>query len=152
MNIGPNITKTWDGLEVSTVPPYGMAVIVFKIVEERILYLILRRSWKKRNESWEWGPPGGARIPGESIEACMKRELYEETGLNLNAKLTHIGDKSWYVYYLAIGINEKIILSKEHDDYLWVPLEEAIERCSPAIVKWQIQKVDEIIAKRYMQR
>ncbi|MDX5981879.1 NUDIX hydrolase [Exiguobacterium profundum] len=37
-----------------------------------------------RKDTKEWGLPGGAMEPGETIEQTAKRELYEETGLSSN--------------------------------------------------------------------
>ncbi|HEX6593698.1 MAG TPA: NUDIX domain-containing protein [Bacillota bacterium] len=149
MGIGPNIRKTWDGLDVSEYPPYGVGIVVYKIRDGSIYYLILRRSWKNQGDNWEWGPPGGARLPGEKIEDCMKRELYEETGLKKSAVLTEIGDKTWFVYCLQIKRGTNIILSSEHDQFMWAPLEKAIEKCSPDLIKRQIKQADEFI-KAYM--
>lgn len=42
--------------------------------EGRILF-------QRRSDYGDWGLPGGAMEPGESIEETMKREVYEETGL-----------------------------------------------------------------------
>lgn len=37
-------------------------------------------------EDYLWAPPGGALNYGESIEDCLKREFFEETGLTIQVK------------------------------------------------------------------
>jgi len=37
----------------------------------------------QRADNGYWGFVGGAMEPGESVRACLKREIYEETGLNV---------------------------------------------------------------------
>lgn len=53
----------------------GAAVLAF----DRHGHLLLQR----RTDSGLWGLPGGMMEPGESIEETAKRELFEETGLDV---------------------------------------------------------------------
>ena len=54
-----------------------------------------------------WVPPGGHCKPGESIEACARREFHEETGyqcnkLNWMISLEDDYDEGWPVYQLEV--------------------------------------------------
>lgn len=54
-----------------------------------------------RNDNNTWGIPGGIIEPGENIEEAAKREVYEETGLNVDEiKLFNIysGEEQHYTY------------------------------------------------------
>lgn len=54
----------------------GSAVLVINKNYEVLLQL--------RTDTGRWGIPGGAMEPGESFEETARRELFEETGLQLN--------------------------------------------------------------------
>ena len=41
---------------------------------------------QKRGDRNEWGLPGGAMELGESLEETAKREIFEETGLNVEVE------------------------------------------------------------------
>ncbi|HET7580144.1 MAG TPA: NUDIX domain-containing protein [Bacillales bacterium] len=139
---------TWDGLPISKEKPYGTAIVVFKRIADEILFLILHRGHvggENYDGDWAWGPPAGARLPGEPVEACMKRELAEETGLELKAALTDAGDENWYVYYAEAPPGAKVSLSEEHDQFEWLPSEKAGARCLPAFVGNQILHVADLV-------
>lgn len=60
-------------------PPGGVAVLLLR--DDRVL-LGLRAPGKAGARTW--APPGGKADPKESVEACARRELREETGLSVD--------------------------------------------------------------------
>ena len=109
-------------------------------------YLVLHRSHVTAPDGdWAWGPPAGARLPGEPVEACAQRELEEETGLCLALHPVPF-DPAWAGYWAEAPAAAEVTLSPEHDRYEWVGLAEAIERCSPAIVAAQFEALVEAAA------
>ncbi len=74
----------------------------------------------------KWGLPGGRAKKGESAIDCARRESKEECGTitgNRFAAFEEIdGKHRFFVYIYAIDSPFECKLSKEHDDWKWVPL------------------------------
>jgi heptosyltransferase-2 len=134
---------TWDGAPVAKESPFGATVVVIRRKGQLIEFLVLHRARRRAEDhgDWEWTPPSGARLPTESIEACAKRELKEETGLELPAERTELASEKWAVFSSEAGPDDQVRLSSEHDRYEWVSGEEAIVRCRPEAVAAQIRLV-----------
>ena len=80
-----------------------------------------------------WDMPGGRLDDNEELEEALAREIREELP---GAELSHIhglagahrvqkdvqGDISLVLvyYYVSVNLPEKLQLSEEHDEYLWV--------------------------------
>jgi 8-oxo-dGTP pyrophosphatase MutT (NUDIX family) len=124
---------TCDGKPISGEPPFGATVVVYRHKLEHLEFLMLHRSQLGSDfeGDWAWTPPSGARYPGESLDVCAKRELVEETGLDLALQLTPHGTDDWFVFLAEAGPDEAIRLGDEHDRFDWVALEEVIRRCKP---------------------
>jgi len=84
--------------------------------------------------------PKGHVEPGEQIFQAAIRELKEETNIDIEdikiiggpdiisykvIEQNEIKDKNVYYYYALLISNKEIKLSKEHDYYVWVPIDEA---------------------------
>ncbi len=68
---------TGGGREYPDRPWVGIGVIAFR--GDRVL--LIRRGRPPR--AGEWSLPGGAQLLGETAEACARRELREETGVEV---------------------------------------------------------------------
>lgn len=134
---------TWDGKPVSSVPPFGVTIIVRRRSPLAETYLLFHRSNTDDNEEWAWTPPSGARLPSEPVAECAKRELGEETGLWMEPLPTGFGTDDWPVYMVDIDPESEIVLSAEHDRFEWATLERAINRCKPARVAAPFQRIAE---------
>lgn len=75
-------------------------------------YLMLKRSLAKKVMPNVWIAPGGKREPGEGLFECVRREIKEETGLEIkNIRLAATGNA-----YLK-DINQELLISVVTADY-----------------------------------
>lgn len=89
--------------------------------------LTIRRSKTSPTRPFYWDLPGGILDFGENTNDAILREIKEETGLRVK-NLSVIGAKSWHegenfwvtICYVAKAITKNIVLSYEHDDFMWV--------------------------------
>ncbi len=121
---------------MSSEAPFGVLVVVYRQRHGRHEYLVLHRAHHGPEYAgdWAWGPPGGSREPGETSEECARRELHEETGLDLTVRRVRHPDQDWAVYTAKAPVDAPIILSSEHDRWRWMPAEEALALSSPQII------------------
>ncbi len=80
-----------------------------------------------KNESWGPDLPGGHIMVGEDLRDGLKREVEEETGLQIKdfSKLNY-ESKNKTFYYGTVP-SKKIALSSEHDGYDFLTLEGVLE-------------------------
>ncbi|MCI1269658.1 MAG: NUDIX domain-containing protein [Ruminococcus sp.] len=90
--------------------------------------LIVKRSEEDTSGSGDWEFPGGKIDFGESPENALKREVYEETGLDVricdiayaDTFMTSPVKQVIIICYFCITDTDCIELSAEHCDYKWV--------------------------------
>ena len=102
----------------------------------------------KRSDSRSWGPPGGAVEPGEEVQAAARREVCEETGLELGVMTlfgVFSGPELFYRYpngdevhnvtivYQAGHPGGEVRLNGEHTEYGWFAAADIPEDISPPI-------------------
>ena len=117
---------------------FGAAVVVWRRGPDGGReWLVLRRRYAAGPE-WRWTPPSGLRERGESHDECALRELLEETGLELEVARTPCGSDDWPVYAAGAPARAQVRIDQEHDDFAWLPLEEAVGRCLPQLVADQL--------------
>jgi 8-oxo-dGTP pyrophosphatase MutT (NUDIX family) len=130
----------------TTVKPYGCAVVVWRAGENVREYLILHRRTDLGPDykgEWAWTPPSGLRAPGENVGDVARRELREETGLELAVTPTPAGREEWAVYTAEAPPDAEVVLNEEHDRFRWVSVAEAERLCLPELVGRSIREVDE---------
>ena len=89
--------------------------------EDRVL--ILRSSDKNEKHAGEWDLPGGHIQEGEGDIEGLKREVKEETGLDI-ASPEMVLDDGRKKFYKTSQYRGTIELSDEHTEYKWVTIEE----------------------------
>jgi ppGpp synthetase/RelA/SpoT-type nucleotidyltranferase/8-oxo-dGTP pyrophosphatase MutT (NUDIX family) len=91
-------------------------------------YLVLRRSWQSKNNAGLWDLPGGKCDPGEPMETALRREVFQETGLEV--RLTEVVGSAQadlpdrvvaYLLVEAQSTGNNVQLSAEHEEYRWLP-------------------------------
>lgn len=100
-------------------------------------YLLLKRSVEKyKNTNGEWDIPGGRIEPGTKQFENLKREIKEETGLELVevprlikaqdifAKSGKTGEEKHVVRLTYVGeIEGEPVLNEENTDFIWLAYE-----------------------------
>jgi len=105
----------------------GQKIVIYN-KENKIL--ILKRSMTS-NGPWNWDLPGWWILLNETPLECLEREIIEETWLQVTwitlihtaAKTYPDGSHSFFVWYRWV-LNSlwvwEVVLSHEHDEYLWI--------------------------------
>ena len=135
---------TWDGLPVAGERPYAACVIVWRQASSVREFLVLHRlhaGGADHHGDWAWTPPSGARLPGENPEAAARRELREETTLDLPMVPAPGRTTDVAIYVAEAQVEATVMLDHEHDRYAWVSLAEAVRRCLPPEVGLAIEDV-----------
>ncbi|CAH2042598.1 unnamed protein product, partial [Iphiclides podalirius] len=117
-------------------PTRAAGLVIFRYTNKAIQFLLLQTSYGEHH----WTPPKGHVDPGESDWITALRETKEESGLsenelevyrNISYTLNYEVNKKpkCVTYWLAKLKNpdQTVTLSDEHQDYKWLPLQEAQE-------------------------
>jgi bis(5'-nucleosidyl)-tetraphosphatase len=131
--------------------------VVFHSLKERREYLLLSNRGKLDF-------PKGQIEDGEDEISAAKREAREETGLILEFVDGFRENVSYFyarpggervhkvvTFFVAESKSPEVRISKEHQGYFWLPLEEALRRASYSTSKVLLAKADGFIRSRLMQ-
>lgn len=122
----------------SLLPDRVFPVVVCAVVRDGSELLTLLRRYPPG--AGQWGLPAGFVEPGESAEQAVKREVREETGLDLRGAAAPVLSHTWGRFaddgraYLGLFFVARIegpaeiVMDHESLDHRWIPLRrEAIE-------------------------
>ena len=98
-----------------------------------------------------WGPPGGELKDDESFIAGLKREIFEETGLDCTVIIPvetwqglHDNTPMQSITFICECNTSSVTLSKEHDAFCWISIDE--------LNKWKnLTDFDIILWEKYIQ-
>jgi len=112
---------------------FGIAVKGFILDKNRLL--TVRRRDDDVHNPGTWDFPGGRLEPGENPFEGLKREIMEETGLQVAIKnplrVHHFtrqdGQVITMIVFLCERLSGEVRLSREHTEYKWVEPEKSKE-------------------------
>ena len=103
------------------------------IIMHKDQILLLRRSTKETSKHGMWELPGGKLEEGETPEQAAMIEAKEESGLDIEIKgkagahADHDNEKVYHAFLAEPkNVNQEVKLSDEHDESLWVSLDQAL--------------------------
>lgn len=115
----------------------NIAVTVECFVKKNGKYLMLHRSPHKRIMPDVWMAPGGHREFNEGLFACARREIKEETGLDIknlkiiatgNAYLQDLNQEFFFHFLEADYAGGELIPESEDGELVWLTPEEMLKQ------------------------
>lgn len=130
-----------DEQEIGLVRPMAITIKAAVVSTQSKKVLLLKRSKKELTNKNKWDLPGGHIEAGETVEEALKREIKQETGLDVQIgpllQVTEF-DKAHEAFkmekrglrFIVFSENEDVEIGKEHSDFVWLPIDEAIDKLS----------------------
>lgn len=133
---------------MSNIPPYiPVAKALIFDNEGKILFLHKAREYTVGNPLGSWDFPGGCLEPGEDLLTGLKRELFEETALEVDVvtsicayDLVQQNRHLIIVKYACINPRGTIKISPEHENYFWLSPEEIKSSFIPKSMKNEVAR------------
>ncbi len=104
-------------------------VAITAIVKFGDKFLILKRNPHEIAYPGKWTVPGGKMERGEIVMDALKREIKEETGLEIEDKKKFLRDYTFVrpdghnvigLVFLVDALSDEIILNEDFDDFKWI--------------------------------
>ena len=98
-------------------------------------FLALRRSRTHPTNAFDWDLPGGILDIGEEVNEGIRREIREETGLEVDdlrvfdvvSRTNEQGEHWVTLFYTCTAKGNALTLSYEHDQFQWLLPEKFVE-------------------------
>jgi 8-oxo-dGTP diphosphatase len=125
-----------QAIEAYEVEPHDFkaAVEVAGCYLEIDCHILLLQSSPLKPEIFKWGVPAGKLENGELPEDAAKRELFEETGIEIqDSNIQKIGtlymrkpkiDYAYHLFKITLFSKPQVRLSREHSTYLWASIQD----------------------------
>ena len=108
-----------------------IATKAFVLYQGKVLILKESGSYTDGTNTGKYDLPGGRLKPGEQFNEALKREVFEETGLDIEiGSPISVGewrpvvrDEQWQVvgiFFKCISDTDVVKLSEDHDSFLWI--------------------------------
>jgi 8-oxo-dGTP diphosphatase len=131
---------------VAVLVAVGMKAFVFDQHQE----LLVLEKPASQGQEVVWDIPGGGILLGEQPADGVRREIKEESGLEVGDlqlldTLTTMSPKRgfcMYMMYVTRAQSEAVVVSGEHVSYKWVGLDEAAEINLPDRYKRLLSRLD----------
>jgi len=137
----------------------SVGAIVFYKEKKKNLYLLLyKKADPPYKEAWDF--PKGNIEKGEKETQTAEREIAEETGIkklefipNFREKIKIFYRKNnelvlkEIIFYLAKSKTKKVKISFEHNDYAWLPFQEALEKLTYKDSKEILKKANNLLKR-----
>lgn len=113
--------------------PFSLSVKMI-VRNESGCCLLLKRSLSSKGNPGKWEFPGGKAEPGETFDETLMREVKEETGLTISlervagaAESELPARKVAYLIMEGYRISGEVLLSSEHDAFVWVSPDDVLK-------------------------
>ncbi|HSX28081.1 MAG TPA: NUDIX pyrophosphatase [Candidatus Saccharimonadales bacterium] len=135
-------------------PVFVALATVYRRKDNRFEFLVIKRV---PDDGGFWQPITGGIDAGETPRETVIREIAEEVGIS---ELLHVSEElarhefelddgrraSDILHAVEVPVHAEVVLSHEHEDHHWLPLEDAI-----ALLKFDTNKAAMRLALQYAQ-
>lgn len=116
-------------------PKLFLATKALIVYDDKVLLLRESGSYQDGTNAGRFDVPGGRLKPGERFDEALRREVFEETGLEVeigrpiavNEWRPVVRGEQWQIvgiFFECRSASAEVLLGADHDAYLWIRPEE----------------------------